>query len=347
MRDWAQKRNPTQNLLRLTEIGWVLLKEYRVLRRFVLGVQDDGAPVRFAKRLVKLGPVLLKLGQILSTRPDVLPRPYVDTLSNLQENGPKLSIKDIHLIVERELGKPIEQLFAKFDETPVAKTSLAQVHWAKLPDGTDVAVKVQRPNLERFVGRDLDAMQFGLRWLYRLAPRSMQRTNLKDFFAECRRYTFQELDFCREARVIDRFRVNFTGRADVKFPTVHWSHTSQRVLTLDWVEGLRLREAASSLGTMQKEQLVTFPFGAPSYKWRDVLTTDGVIAFDCSKCPVAEFFGYDASELCVQSWCRLDFPLADKWGGQLQRTGTIASGAAKCDFRWRPQDPVDLRSAAL
>jgi hypothetical protein len=88
-----------------------------------------------------------------------------------------------------------------------------------------------------------------------------------------------------------------------------------------------------------------FPFGAPSYEWRDVPTVDGVIAFDCTKCPVAEFFGsHDASELCVQTWCRLDFPLAEKWGGRLQRTGTIAAGAAKCDFRWRPQDPVDLPS---
>ena len=86
----------------------------------------------------------------------------------------------------------------------------------------------------------------------------------------------------------------------------------------------------------------TFPFGAPGYEWRDVISADGSIAFDCTKCPVAEFFGkHDASELCVQTFCRLDFPLAEKWGGRLQRTGTIASGAALCDFRWKPREPTD------
>ena len=81
----------------------------------------------------------------------------------------------------------------------------------------------------------------------------------------------------------------------------------------------------------------SFPFGAPSYQWRDVAGPDGAIAFDCMKCPVAEFFAsHDASELCVQTFCRLDFPLAQTWGGQLQRSGTIASGAELCDFRWHP-----------
>jgi ubiquinone biosynthesis protein len=187
----------------------------------------------------------------------VLPQAYVEALSNLQENGPKLSIENIRLIVERELGKPIEKLFATFDQAPVAAASLAQVHRATLPDQTVVAVKVQRPDLERLMGRDLDAMQFGLRWMYHLAPHRMQRTNLNDFFAEFRRYTLRELDFSREGHVIDRFRANFVGRSDVKFPTVHWSHTSQCVLTLDWVEGLRLREAASSLGAPEKQRLVT------------------------------------------------------------------------------------------
>ena len=92
----------------------------------------------------------------------------------------------------------------------------------------------------------------------------------------------------------------------------------------------------------------TFPFGAPSYQWLDVPSTDGTIAFDCEKCPVADFFGsHNASELCVQTFCRLDFPLAEKWGGQLRRTGTIASGAVRCDFRWTPKTPVDVQASAI
>lgn len=100
-------------------------------------------------------------------------------------------------------------------------------------------------------------MQSGLRWLYSLFPRRMQRTNLLDFFAEFRRYTLQELDFSQEGRVIGRFRENFATRADVKFPAVHWNETSRRVLTMDWVEGLRLRAAATSLGEDERKKVVT------------------------------------------------------------------------------------------
>jgi ubiquinone biosynthesis protein len=78
-----------------------------------------------------------------------------------------------------------------------------------------------------------------------------------------------------------------------------------------------------------------FPFGSPGYGWRDVPSAEDVVAFDCTRCPVAEFFAkHHASELCVQTWCNLDFPLAEQWGGRLERTGTIAMGAQRCDFRW-------------
>ncbi len=193
----------------------------------------------------------------MSTRPDVLPQAYVDALSRLQEDGPDVPIEQIRVIIERELGRPIHTLFATFDEKPVAAASLAQVHQATTPDGTLVAVKVQRPKLEILVRRDLDAIESGLRWLRRMFPGRMQRANLQGFFAEFRRYTLQELDFSQEGRLIGRFQANFAGRNDVKFPRVHWSHSSRRVLTMDWVAGLRLREAANSLGQEQRQRLVT------------------------------------------------------------------------------------------
>lgn len=254
----ATPRSTTiRNLLRLTAVGWAPQHEYRALRRFVRGTADDTAPARFAARLVTLSPVFVKLGQILSTRPDVLPQEYVAALSTLQEHVPNVSWEQIRPEIERELGKPVEGLFATFDRAPAAAASLAQVHRATLADGTVVAVKIQRPDVEQRVSRDLDAMDFGLRWLYRMFPLRMQRTNLRGFLAEFRRYTMQELDFSQEGRVVDRFRANFAGRADVKFPRVHWSHTSQRLLTMDWVEGLRLSEAAASLGAEEKQRLVT------------------------------------------------------------------------------------------
>ncbi len=232
--------------------------EYRTLRRFSRSSSEDAAaPARFAARLAELGPVFVKFGQILSTRPDVLPPAYVRALATLQEHGPSVPIGEIRQLVECELGKPINEIFATFDDAPVASASLAQVHRATLPDGTVVAVKVQRPEIERLMRRDLEAMQFGLHWLARLFPARMKRANLISFFTEFSRYTMQELDFSHEADVIARFRVNFAGRADVKFPRVHQGLTSQRVLTLDWIDGMRLSEAESTLATPEKQQLVT------------------------------------------------------------------------------------------
>lgn len=188
------KTSATRNLLRLISVVFVLLPEYRALRRFDGDAANDGAPTRFAARLVTLGPAFVKLGQILSTRPDVMPQAYVDALSRLQEAGPEVPREVIRATIENELGKPIEELFATFEQRPVAAASLSQVHRATLPDGTAVAVKVQRPDLEQLLRRDLDAIEAGLRWLSRLFPQRLQRTNLLAFFAEFRRYTLKELD---------------------------------------------------------------------------------------------------------------------------------------------------------
>ena len=250
------KAGAVRNLLRLAAVVRVLLPEYRALRRFATGGTDDAAPARFAATLVTLGPTFIKLGQMLSTRPDVIPQAYVDALARLQEHGPEVPREVVDATIKADLGKPVEELFATFEQKPVAAASLAQVHRATLHDGTVVAVKVQRPDLNRLVGRDLDAMDAGLGWLYRLFPQRMLRTNLRAFLAEFRRYTLQELDFSQEGRVIDRFRANFQGRVDVKFPTVYWSHSSQRLLTMSWVDGLRLHEAAKSLDVEEKQRLV-------------------------------------------------------------------------------------------
>ena len=105
---------------------------------------------------------------------------------------------------------------------------------------------------------------------------------------------------------------------------------------------------------LKRMQLATdifrfFPFGAPGYTWRDAPAAANVVAFDCTRCPVAEFFAsHDASELCVRTFCKLDFPLAERWGGRLVRTGTISAGASHCDFRWHVEPPslVQLRTGA-
>ncbi len=245
-----------RNLLRLIAVLRVLLPEYHALRQSLSGKASDRAPTRFATRLVALGPVFVKLGQILSTRPDVMPQAYVEALSRLQENAPEIPLGAIRSMIESQLGQPVEALFAAFERKPVAAASFAQVHRATLPDDTVVAVKVQRPDLERLVVRDLDAIEFGMGWLYRLFPQRMRRTNLREFIAEFRRYTLLELDFSQEGRVIDRFRANFPGRFEIRFPRVCWSHTRPGLLTMTWVEGMRLQEAAESLDAEAKQRLV-------------------------------------------------------------------------------------------
>jgi ubiquinone biosynthesis protein len=176
-----------RGLSRLIYVVWVLLPEYLALRRYVRGDANDEAPARFVARLVSLGPAFVKLGQMLSTRPELMPEAYIDALSRLQENGPEVPVEAIRATIENQLGKPVEELFTTFEPKPVAAASLSQVHRATLSDGTVVAVKVQRPDLERLVCRDLDAMEAGLELLNRLFPQRLQRTNLRAFFAEFRR----------------------------------------------------------------------------------------------------------------------------------------------------------------
>ena len=253
----TSKADAVRNLLRLATVVRVLLPQYRSLRQFIAGTADNTAPARFAACLVALGPTFVKFGQMLSTRPDVMPQAYVDALASLQEHGPEVPPEVVEATIRAELGQPVDALFATFERKPIAAASLAQVHRATLQDGTVVAVKVQRPDLDRLVRRDLNAMQAGLEWLYRLFPRRMRRTNLRAFLAEFRRYTLQELDFSQEGHAVDRFRANFKGRNDVKFPAVHWNHSSQRVLTMGWVEGLRLHDAVESLDAEAKQRLVT------------------------------------------------------------------------------------------
>jgi ubiquinone biosynthesis protein len=246
-----------RNLLRLISVVWVLLPDYSAFRRFVSGTTNHETPNQLVAHLEQLGPAFVKLGQMLSTRPELMPEAYVEALSHLQENGPEIPGEVIRATIESQLGKPIEELFATFEPRPVAAASLSQVHRATMPNGTVVAVKVQRPDLVRLVCRDLDAIDAGLKLLGRLFPRRLERTGLRAFFAEFRRYTLQELDFSHEGQLIDRFRANFQGRVDVKFPTVYWNYTGPRVLTLGWVEGLRLHEAAKSLDAKAKQRLVT------------------------------------------------------------------------------------------
>ena len=249
-------RKPGGRFLRLIRIVITLASDIRALRRHEPNSGDTRAPDRFAQNLIALGPLFVKLGQILSTRPDILPESYVTRLAALQERAPQMEFATVRRVVEADLGAALETAFAAFDPTPIAAASLAQVHKARLADGTVVAVKVQRPGLEALFHRDLDALEFGLRAVRLLAPRRLRRTNLPAFLAEFRRYSLGELDFQAEARVMEQFRENLAGQAGVHIPRSFADHSTGRVLTMDWVEGMRLPEAAATLSDTTRTALV-------------------------------------------------------------------------------------------
>lgn len=248
--------NRARNFLRLVRIVVVLSKDMWALRRYHPDKGDIDAPDRFARNLLELGPVFVKLGQILSTRPDILPESYVARLADLQERVPEVDFTTVRRIVEDELAAPLETAFASFETKPVAAASLAQVHKAQLADGRAVAVKVQRPGLEPLFCRDLDALGLGLRIARLIVPRRLRRTNLPAFLSEFRRYSLAELDFRAEAAVMDRFRENLSGQDRVRAPRTYHDQVTGRVLTMDWVEGMRLSEAAASLPEKIRSALI-------------------------------------------------------------------------------------------
>jgi ubiquinone biosynthesis protein len=191
--------------------------------------------------LDELGPTFVKFGQLLSTRPDVVPPDIVVELQKLQDDVTPVPFADVERVIREELGLSVEQAFLEFDQHPTAAASIGQVHHAVLPNGERVAVKVQRPNAPRQIEADLAL-------LYQAARLAKERVRALDFidaeqlideFAQAIR---AELDYRAEARNAEVFRRNFAGHHEVKIPRVYWSYTRQRVLVLEWLDGTQLAD---------------------------------------------------------------------------------------------------------
>ncbi len=198
----------------------------------------------------ELGPTFVKFGQLLSTRPDIVPPDIVVELQKLQDEVTPFPFEEVERVIERELGLSVEQAFLEFDRVPTAAASIGQVHHAVLPNGDRVAVKVQRPNAPRQIEADLALM-------YQAARLAKERVRALDFidaeqlvdeFATAIR---AELDYRAEARSAEVFRRNFAGHDEVKIPRVYWSYTRERVLVLEWLEGTQLADV--ELATMPSE----------------------------------------------------------------------------------------------
>ncbi len=197
----------------------------------------------FRLALEELGPTFVKLGQILSTRPDLLPLTYIAELSKLQDSVPPAPWGEVRSLLVEELGRDIEQLFVGLDPEPIAAASLAQVYAARLPDGEEVIVKVQRPSIT-------DVLQTDLEILANLAL-AAQRTpvgRMYDPIGIVDDFTFtlhNELDYRREGRNADRFRVSFAGEEAIYIPRVYWEYTTRRVLVMERIHGIKLDDIAA------------------------------------------------------------------------------------------------------
>jgi ubiquinone biosynthesis protein len=200
-------------------------------------------PERLRLAMEELGPTFVKLGQLLSTRPDVIPREYADEFRKLQDAVPSIPFAEIRAQIERELKRPVEDAFAELAELPIAAASVAQVHRGRLKSGEEVVVKVRRPGIERTIETDIDIL-FGLAYLIERHFPAGEIYDPIGIVREFQRTIDRELDFGREGHTIDRFAANFSGDATVHIPRVFWQCTGERVLTMEYVAGVKVSEFA-------------------------------------------------------------------------------------------------------
>jgi ubiquinone biosynthesis protein len=208
---------------------------------------DRRTAARFRTMLAELGPTFTKLGQLLSTRPDVLPGAWVDELEALQDDCPPLPARDIRAAIERGLGRPIDELFASLEEAPLASASIAQVHLAITHAGERVVVKVQRPDIRDRIESDLALLDY----LAKLLEAVIEETSLytpSHVIEEFDRTIHEELDFSNEARNARAMREAAEGRDFLVIPRVHDELSSATVLTLDYVDGTHLSDLGPGSG---------------------------------------------------------------------------------------------------
>ncbi|WP_439342018.1 ABC1 kinase family protein [Vacuolonema iberomarrocanum] len=191
--------------------------------------------------LTKLGPTFIKIGQALSTRPDLIRRDFLDELVKLQDQLPPFPNAIAHHIVHEELGRPIDEVYREVSPFPVAAASLGQVYRARLYSGEEVAVKVQRPNLLPTLTLDLYIIRWAAGWLAPWLPLNLGHdlTLIVDEFGI---KLFEEIDYINEGRNAERFAKNFADDPSVKVPSIYWQYSSTHVLTLEWIDGCKLND---------------------------------------------------------------------------------------------------------
>lgn len=199
------------------------------------------SPLRIRLVLEELGPSFIKLGQLMSTRADIFPPEYIEELIKLQDSVPAISFQDVRSVIERELHKPLGEIFAEIDSDALAAASVAQVHLAKMFTGEKVAVKVIRPGIAKKIREDIRLMYYIADRIERVFEIS-RILGLGNIVREFERTIFRELDMHIEAGNIEKFAHNFKGDEEIYIPQVYWDYTSKSVLVMEYIEGIKMDE---------------------------------------------------------------------------------------------------------
>jgi ubiquinone biosynthesis protein len=228
-------------LLEYLNLSHFIARGKRIFRRSELKIAQLSPAERMRLALEELGPSFIKLGQLLSTRPDVLPKSYITEFAKLQDMVPSFSFEEVRNQIRVELGGEIEELFSSVETEPIAAASIAQVHRARLTSGEAVVVKVRRPNIVELVETDIDVLM----GLALLAERHLPGSEIYDpvgLVREFARTIRREMDFSREGHTIEKIAGNFAGDKTLYFPRVFWEKTSKGVLTLEFIDGIKVSD---------------------------------------------------------------------------------------------------------
>lgn len=220
----------------------------RLVRLARIGARVPAVP-RYADAFQAIGPAAIKLGQTLATRPDLVGEDAALDLLRLQDQLPAIPFDTVRAAIEASLGRDPATLFARIEETPVGAASIAQVHRAVTTDGRQVAVKVLRPGVEEDFARAIDTYQWAAAQLEHLSPEARRlrpRLTIENF----RRWTLRELNFRREAASASELAESMTAEPDFVVPAIDWQRSSTKVLTMEWIDGIKLsnREALLAAG---------------------------------------------------------------------------------------------------
>jgi predicted unusual protein kinase regulating ubiquinone biosynthesis (AarF/ABC1/UbiB family) len=254
----VQRINRFSQIMRFLRVSrlllWTLWVIYRERRRVIRAHERGNYNVQpnievlvkvllaFRQTAIKLGVLLIKLGQFLSARADLLPEQALSVLASLQDEVPPASFDHVVSVIESELGKPVEQVFSVLERKATAAASLGQVHKATLlATGEQVAVKVQRPNIDQLVNMDLSTLKFVI-WVINRFVDTGEFIDLMEVYREFRRTVYEEIDYLTEASNARRFREMFANDPKIFIPRVYDEYTSRRVLVLEWVDGIKIND---------------------------------------------------------------------------------------------------------